>query len=52
MKGTSFHESKKKSTKQSNPIALKLSDGSLKQRVVQSKKGKGAYKRNKGVAND
>ena len=52
MKGKNFHENKKKSTQQRNPMAEKLSDGSLKQRVVQPKKGKGAYKRNKGKAND
>ena len=41
-----FHENKKKSTMK-NPMAKKLSDGSLKQRVVKPKKGKGSYDRNK-----
>ena len=49
MKGMNFHENKKKSTR--NPVAEKLSDGSLKQRVVKPKKGRGSYKR-KGEAND
>jgi len=49
MKGKNFHENKKKSTR--NPVAEKLSDGSLKQRVVKPKKGRGSYKR-KGEAND